>query len=76
MSKALKKAKKSMAHVNPKPAATERTKMLPLFTDTTCRPQSGSSSWEAMYKLFEDEKSHKVWRTTTADAFDSSEATT
>ena len=49
--------------------------MLPLFTYTTCGLQSGSSSWEEMYKLFEDEKPHRVQHKVTVNDSDSSEAT-
>ena len=31
------------------------TDMSSLFSDTVCNKDCGSSSWEAMYKLFEDE---------------------
>ena len=75
MSKALKKTKNHMAPINLAPASTERTKMLRLFTDTTCGPESGSSSWKSMYKLLEDEKPNKVQRKETVDAPNSSKAT-
>lgn len=64
-----------MAPINPAPTTTKRTKMLPLFTNTTCGPESISSSWEFMYKMLEDEKTHKVKRKGTANALDSSKAT-
>lgn len=75
MSKALKKSKKPMALVNLAPAASEIIE-IPLLIDTMCIPQSGYSSWEAMYKFFEDEKIHKVQRKVISYASDSSEATT
>ena len=49
-----------MAPPNPATSTTEVTEIPPLFTDTTCASESGSTSWEAMYKLFEDEKPHMV----------------
>ena len=52
MSKALKKAKKHMAPVNPAPATIKRIEMLPLFTDTTCGPERRSFSWDSIYKLW------------------------
>lgn len=47
-----------------------------LFTDTTCGPESESSSWESMYKLLEDEKPYKIQRIETIGTPDSFEATT
>ena len=49
--------------------------MIHLFTYTSCQSQSGSSSSEAMYKLFEDRKPHRVEWKATVDDYDSSEET-
>lgn len=50
--------------------------MVPLFSDTTCTPDVGAFSWEAMYKLFEDENPRVVERkVTTDDSTSTSEST-
>ena len=72
MSNAAKKSKKLMAPINPTTSASEVTEMIPLFTNMTCASESGSSSWEVMYRLFEDEKPHRVEREAIADAIGSS----
>lgn len=41
--------KKGKAH------AFEKLKMTPLFTDITCNQDAGTSTWETMYRLLEEE---------------------
>ena len=36
-------------------SSTEDVDMSSLFSDTVCNKHCGSSSWEEMYKIFEDE---------------------
>jgi len=35
---------------------SEESDMQPLFSDTTCNKDSGTTSWEAMYNLLEEKK--------------------
>ncbi len=46
--------------------------MLPLFLDTTCNIDSGTSSWEAMYNLLENEGPRIIQTKATTNATTSS----
>ena len=48
--------------------STKNSYMSSLFSDTTCNKGCGSSSWEAMYKLFEDEKPRVITKVATTSA--------
>jgi len=48
--------------------------MIPLFYDTTCNRDRGTSTWEAMYDLLEEEKPRPLVEKATTDAHDSSDA--
>ena len=39
-----------------KDGASEKTKMTPPFTDTTCSIEGGTSTWEIMYNIVEEEQ--------------------
>ena len=70
MSKYTKAKKKAMVQ-QPRPPSTEIIEMLPLLTDITCTQNTGISSWEAMYKMFEDGKPRIMERKATTDDFTS-----
>ena len=57
-----------------KALVTEKTKMTPLFTDTTCTKEVEISTWEGMYSLLEEENLRVMEVTVMADARGSSEA--
>lgn len=48
--------------------------MVPLFSDATCRRDGGTTTWEAMYDLLEEEKPRPLVTKSTADAQESSDA--
>ena len=54
---------------------TEDSDISPLFSDTNCNKDCGIYSWEAMYKLFEDEKPRVIVKITSAGASISSHPT-
>lgn len=54
---------------------TEDSEMFPLFSDTTCNKECGSSSWEIMYKLFEDENPKVITKISTTGTKSTSDAT-
>jgi len=55
MSRLIKVRRKSVIQKEPALPLEEVSERSPLFTDTTCTPDAGSSSSEAIYELFEDE---------------------
>jgi len=57
-----------------KAAASEKTEMTPLFTDTTCIRDAKISTLEAMYQLLEEENLRNMKVTVTANGHGSSEA--
>lgn len=54
--------------------ASEDSDMLPLFSDTTCNKDGGTTSWEAMHNLLEEENPKALETKATIDADDSSDA--
>lgn len=46
--------------------------MTPLFTDTTCSREGGTSTWEAMYNILEEEQPRILETKVTVDGRDSS----
>ena len=38
-----------------KGVTSKKSEMTPLFIDTTCNKEAGTSTWEAMYQLLEEE---------------------
>lgn len=59
---------------NGKATASERSDMTPLFSNTTCNKDEGTTSWEAMYNLVEEEKPRPLETKETTDAEESSDA--
>lgn len=39
-----------------KVVASDKTEMTPLFADTTCSKEGGTSMWETMYNILEEEQ--------------------
>jgi len=56
-----------------KATASEKSKMVPLFSDTTCSRDEGTSIWEAMYNLLEEEKPMPLVTKAMEDAEESSD---
>jgi len=48
--------------------ASEKLEMIPLFSDTTCNRDRGTSTWEAMYDFLEEEKPRPLVTKATVDA--------
>lgn len=57
-----------------KEAVSKKSEMIPLFSDTTCERDGGSSTWEAMYDLLEKEKPRPLVAKATTDAHVSSDS--
>ena len=57
-----------------KVVASEKTEMNPLFKDTTCSREGGTSTWEAMYNILEEEEPRIMETKVTVDGHDSSDA--
>jgi len=57
-----------------KAPVSEKSEMIPLFTDTTCTKEVGISTWEGMYRLLEEENPRVMEVTATVDGRGSSEA--
>ena len=57
-----------------KAPSSEDKEMTRLFTDTTCNKDTGISTWEGMYNLFEEENPRIMEVTTTDNSHESSEA--
>jgi len=57
-----------------KATTSEKSDMIPLFFDTTCNKDEGTTSWEAMYNLLEGEKPRPLVIKATVDAQGSSDA--
>lgn len=55
-----------------KEVASEKLEMTPLFTDTTCNREGGTSTWEAMYNILEEEAPRIMETKITVDGRDSS----
>jgi len=50
-----------------KATASEKSNMIPLFSDTTCNKDEGTKSCETMYNLLEEEKLRPLETKETAD---------
>ena len=57
-----------------KAAASEKSDMVPLFSDTTCNKDGGTMTWEAMYNLLEEEQPKPLVTKATDDAQESFDA--
>lgn len=57
-----------------KAIASEKSYMTPLFSNTTCNKDIGTTSWEAMYNILEEEKPKPLETKATANAEESSDA--
>lgn len=53
---------------------SEKSEMTPLFMDTTCNREGGTSTWEAMYNILEEEQPRILEMKVTVDRRDSSDA--
>lgn len=56
-------------------SSKEDTDMSSLFLDTVCNKICGSSSWEAMYKIFEDEGPRVIDKVSATGTDSTSDAT-
>jgi len=54
--------------------ASQKPEMVPLFFDTTCSKDGGTSTWETMYNLLEEEQPRPLVTKATTDAQESSDA--
>lgn len=59
---------------NGKVVVSEKSEMTPLFMDTTCNREGGTSTWEAVYNILEEEKPRIPETKITVDGHDSSDA--
>ena len=59
---------------NGKAVTFEKSEMSPLFMDTTCNREAGTSTWEAMYNILEEEQPRIMETKITVDRRDSSDA--
>ena len=57
-----------------KAVVSEKLDMTPLFTNTTCNKEGGTSTWEAMYNILEEEQPRILEMKITVDGRDSSDA--
>jgi len=57
-----------------KVVASKKTKMTPLFKNTTCNREGGTSAWETMYNILEEEQPRIMEINVTFDGRDSSNA--
>lgn len=67
ISRQTKPRKNPVAQQQPVAPPLEATKIPVLFSYTTCTPYTGSSSWEAIYKLFEDEEPRVMGKIVTTE---------
>lgn len=54
-----------------KAVASKKLEMTPLFEDTTCNRDGGTSTWEAMYNILEEEQPRIMQTKITVDGRDS-----
>jgi len=52
----------------------EKLEMTPLFTDITCSKEGGTSTWEAMYNILEEDQLRILETKVIVDGCDSSDA--
>jgi len=57
-----------------KATTSEKSEIIPLFFDTTCNRDGGTSTWEAMYDLLEEEKPRCLVKKATTNVNISSDA--
>lgn len=57
-----------------KAVVSKNSEMTPLFTDTTCNREGGTSTWEAMYNILEEEQPRILEMKVIVDGCDSSDA--
>lgn len=76
MSKAPKEKNKAMAQRKLLAPSSEPNEILPMFTNTTCTPNIGTTSWEDMYNIFKEEEPRVVERNATKNDSTSTSETT
>ena len=57
-----------------KVVASEKTEMTALFRNTTCSREGGTSTWEVMYNILEEDQPRIMETNVTVDEQDSSDA--